>query len=423
MSKVSGWEPKRLTELANYVNGFAFRPEHWGQEGLPIIRIEQLKNPQAQADYFSGKLPLSKIIEDGDLVFSWSASLFLRIWQHGRAALNQHLFKVIEFDSIDRGFLKTFIEFHLPALTAASHGSTMQHITRKELARFAAPFPDSKDEQGKIARILSTVDRAIEHTEALIAKQERIKTGLMQDLLTRGIDEHGNLRSESKHQFKDSPVGRIPIDWNVVSLGGLLSGIDAGWSPNCEDEPPSQGEWGVLKVSAISSGVFDPIESKRLAAGLLPVPSLEVFQNDVLVSRANGVAELVGRCVLVEQTPGKLMLSDKTLRLVPRTGAITPFILTASMSSHLTRLQMGTLLSGSSGQKNITQKQLRTLLIAVAKWDEQIYAEKVMGQAICHIASDVEHLEKLRALKAGLMQDLLTGKKRVTIPLELNAKH
>ena len=59
-------------------------------------------------------------------------------------------------------------------------------------------------EQTKIAEILSTVDRAIEQTEALIAKQQRIKTGLMQDLLTRGIDEHGNLRSEQTHEFKDS---------------------------------------------------------------------------------------------------------------------------------------------------------------------------------------------------------------------------
>ena len=93
MKRIVGWKPKTLTELANYINGFAFKPDDWGKEGLPIIRIEQLKNPKAPADYFAGKLPSTKIIEDGDLIFSWSASLFLRIWQYGRAALNQHLFK------------------------------------------------------------------------------------------------------------------------------------------------------------------------------------------------------------------------------------------------------------------------------------------------------------------------------------------
>ena len=74
---------------------------------------------------------------------------------------------------------------------------------------------DQKPEQTKIAEILSTVDQAIEQTEALIAKQQRIKTGLMQDLLTRGIDENGNLRSEDTHEFKDSPLGRIPVEWEL----------------------------------------------------------------------------------------------------------------------------------------------------------------------------------------------------------------
>ena len=72
-----------------------------------------------------------------------------------------------------------------------------------------------RSEQIKITKILSTVDQAIEQTEALIAKQQRIKTGLMQDLLTRGIDEDGNLRSEDTHEFKDSPLGRIPVEWEV----------------------------------------------------------------------------------------------------------------------------------------------------------------------------------------------------------------
>jgi type I restriction enzyme S subunit len=88
MNAITGWSPKRLTELAEYINGYAFKPEDWGKEGLPIIRIEQLKNPDAPADYFNGKLPPSKIIDDGDLIFSWSASLFLRIWRHGKSAPN-----------------------------------------------------------------------------------------------------------------------------------------------------------------------------------------------------------------------------------------------------------------------------------------------------------------------------------------------
>ena len=98
----------------------------------------------------------------------------------------------------------------------------MQHITRKELDRFRAVFPCNRTEQAKIAEILSTLDQAIEQTETLIAKQQRIKTGLMQDLLTRGIDEHGNLVLRKTHEFKDSQLGRVPRCWRVQSLGLAL---------------------------------------------------------------------------------------------------------------------------------------------------------------------------------------------------------
>ena len=93
MKMVEGWENKKLIDLAYFINGYAFKPDDWSKEGLPIIRIEQLKNAASISDYYAGKLPEKNIINNDDLIFSWSASLFLKIWQHGKAALNQHLFK------------------------------------------------------------------------------------------------------------------------------------------------------------------------------------------------------------------------------------------------------------------------------------------------------------------------------------------
>jgi type I restriction enzyme S subunit len=114
MSSVSGWAPRRLTELAEYINGYAFKPEDWGKDGLPIIRIEQLKNPLASTDFFAGKIPEKLVIQNGDLLFSWSASLFLKIWQHGTAALNQHLFKVVDSARVNGCFAWFNHEAHYP---------------------------------------------------------------------------------------------------------------------------------------------------------------------------------------------------------------------------------------------------------------------------------------------------------------------
>ncbi len=80
-------------------------------------------------------------------------------------------------------------------------------------------FQTQNQNKSIIAAILTTIDQAIEKTEQLIVKYERIKTGLMHDLLTRGIDEKGNIRSEETHEFKESPLGKIPREWNFGGLG------------------------------------------------------------------------------------------------------------------------------------------------------------------------------------------------------------
>lgn len=94
-------------------------------------------------------------------------------------------------------------------------------LSRDLLYKIQVNTPPER-EQVKIAEIVAIVDGAIKHSEALIAKRKLIKTGLMQDLLTGGIDEHGRLRSEQTHKFKDSSLGRIPEEWWIASVGELF---------------------------------------------------------------------------------------------------------------------------------------------------------------------------------------------------------
>ena len=121
---MEGWKEVALIDLAQYINGFAFKPADWNTDGLPIIRIEQLKNPKSVSDFCSFSIPEYNIINNGDLIFSWSASLFLKIWEDGKAALNQHLFKVLPFESTDKLFLKYLIEAHLVEIAKTAQGST-----------------------------------------------------------------------------------------------------------------------------------------------------------------------------------------------------------------------------------------------------------------------------------------------------------
>jgi type I restriction enzyme S subunit len=400
------WERRKLTELAEYLNGYAFAPDDWGAEGLPIIRIEQLKNPNAPADFYAGKLPEKNIIEDGDLIFSWSASLFLRIWKNGRAALNQHLFKVVEKPGVNREFLKSFIEFYLPELTKASHGSTMQHITRKELEKFSAQFPIDETEQEKIADVIAALDRAIEQTEALIAKQQRIKTGLMQDLLTKGIDEHGNIRSEATHAFKDSSLGRIPVEWRVVKTGEVCESLVPG-----RDKPELDGggiPWitipDIQEESYISGSKFQlslsPQTIRAANARLMPKDTVLMSCVGEFGIAAIATTELVANQQLHGFVCGHVIVPEWLMFQIRSSGRRIDLMATQTTIKYLNKAGCESILIVLPDE----QEQRRLVgLILKATESSSVYKTQ---------------LNKYLKLKAGLMHELLTGKRRVTDLLE-----
>ena len=177
------WVEKKLIELADYYNGMAFKPSDWSDDGVKIIRIEQLNNPLGDYDHYKGSFPEINAIHDGDLIFSWSATLKVAIWKWGEGVLNQHLFKVVPFEDIDKPFLYFLLDYNMPKLGESSHGSTMKHIKRKELETYSVSIPYSLPAQRRIAAILSAADKVIEQTRQLIGKYKSIKMVMMEDLL------------------------------------------------------------------------------------------------------------------------------------------------------------------------------------------------------------------------------------------------
>jgi type I restriction enzyme S subunit len=286
-------------------------------------------------------------------------------------------------------------------------------VNQSQLSSIEILLPCSK-EQEKIAEVLSTIDRAIAQTEAIIAKQQRIKTGLMQDLLTKGIDENGNIRSESTHEFKDSAIGRIPVEWDVKNLSYTLVDINAGKSPECPDIPAIGDEWGVLKVSAVHPLGFREQENKVIINPIYINPNYEIKDGDLLITRAN-TPELVGLTCLVVDPPSRLLISDKTLRLVVNKSiAMSEFIFYITQMFFV-RLQIEINATGSSaGMKNISQQAIKNLQISLPNIKEQNRIINLLISSTNQINITNSNLIKLRHLKTGLMQDLLTGKVRVT---------
>ena len=164
---------------------------------------------------------------DGDVVILWDGSNAGEILRAREGVLASTMMAVRHNSDCNAGYLYYALKGQEDYLKSQTAGSGIPHVD-KEILSALSLFNCQKPEQSKIDEILSTVDQAIEQTETLIAKQQRIKAGLTQDLLTRGIDGNGHLRSEETHEFKDSPLGRIPVEWVTKKLEDLTTRIGDG---------------------------------------------------------------------------------------------------------------------------------------------------------------------------------------------------
>lgn len=301
-------------------------------------------------------------VDKGDLIMSICGTIGRPVIIDIPACIHDGFVQLYDIKESDTEFLYYCLQFSEEALKAQGQSGTQTNLNTSIVSELEI-FHPSRDEQTRIAAVLSSIDRAIEQSEALIAKQQRVKTGLMQDLLAKGIDEHGNIRSEATHEFKDSPLGRIPMEWDAVPLKEALKYIDAGKSPLCLTRPAGAGEWGILKVSAIRPEGFKANENKAIKNAIYINKEYEVKDGDLLISRAN-TYELVGIVCLVSNPPPQLMLCDKTLRLnVDRDRAAAEFLFHVLQTPSV-RSQIEINATGSSGSmKNISQGTIENLCV------------------------------------------------------------
>lgn len=327
--------------------------------------------------------------------------------------LSMDLSKLIEkHDQIDRRFLyyrlmgddvRSFMKDH-------ASGSTVLHLQTRAVPKLQLNIPTSKFEQSKIAEILSTVDKAIEQTEALIAKQQRIKTGLMQDLLTRGIDEHGQLRTEQTHAFKDSPLGRIPVEWGVDVLDQLTLDI-----VDCPHTTPNFLPSGVLvaRTFNLKDGQFVGARSYISEAEYeLRVSRLEPQFGDVIFTREAPVGE-----AFVVPPQMKICLGQRTMQIRCKLNRLLPEFFVEFVYSVETRIRFDQMVGGTTNP-HLNVSDVRLLLLRVPDVDEQNRIVLRIGALRNSIQHSLKQMEKLVSLKTALMQDLLTGRKRVTDLLE-----
>jgi len=274
----------------------------------------------------------------------------------------------------------------------------------KDFCRVEATLPSSEVVQRKIAKILTTVDNLIEKTEALIAKYQAVKQGLMNDLFTRGVDEHGRLRpthEEAPELYKESELGWIPKKWEVDYLTNRVS------LPQGQVDPRRSPyrDWILIAPDHIEQRTGRLLQ-RATAAAQNAISGKYIFDSgDVVYSK---IRPYLRKATLASEHG---ICSADMYPLRPDANLRPGFLLGIVLSEAFS--QFAESVSERSGFPKINRSELAEFRTAFPSTEEQ---DRICSLSVSfdeRIDREEELLSKYRLLKTGLMQDLLTSKVRV----------
>jgi len=299
------------------------------------------------------------------------------------------------------------------AAVATAAGTKMPRTSWQDLRGLRVFTPTSEPAHRRIAAVLDTVDEAIAKTEAVIAKLRQVRAGLLHDLLTRGLDENGELRDPvaRPEEFWDSPVGRIPRGWEVKALRECLTENPQ----NGIYKPASQIGRGTLLVGQTSFAEDRTVDfelARRAVVSQTEIQHFGLQPGDLLVSRVFATVEGVGRPAMVPTMPEPAVYESNMMRLRVRREVITPQLVFHWLQSAAVRSRI-LAAANSSNQTSINQQGVNSLPIGVPEPGEQERTLPLLTAYEAREKSEEANLQKLQLLKSGLLSDLLTGRVRV----------
>lgn len=330
-----------------------------------------------------------KIAEKGDILISVRAPVGPTNICSQRACIGRGLSAIRSGESVDGKYLLYFLRKHEPEIANQGNGSTFSAITQEDIKRIRIPLP-SLEEQGHIVKMLDQAD----------ALRQKRKQAI------KLLDDY--LKSVFLEMFGD-PV-KNPKEWERIPLSEILLRIESGHSPVCLDRRTVSGEWGVLKLGAVTKCIYIPSENKALPDTEKPNPDIEVKDGDILFSRKN-TYDLVAACTYVWKTPPKLMMSDLIFRLVPRDkNTINSIFLQALLSFSSKRKMIQTLAGGAAGSMpNISKAKLLGLKIEVPPLPLQSQFGEIVKKVEALKQKMLSQSEELETEFQALMQKAFKG--------------
>ena len=351
----------------------------------------------------------TNVIEEGQLLLVTRTGVGKLAIAPCDIAISQDITGVyVDEEQADTAFLFHRMRQGVEDLKKLNQGTSINGIIRSDLVSYPVRLPPLS-QQRRIAKILSTLDEAIEQTEALIAKMQQVKAGLMHDLFTRGVTPDGRLRptrEQAPELYKESPLGWIPKEWELNKLSEVADINRGKFTIRPRNDPRFYGgDYPFIQTGDVSlaKGRVLTTYSQTLNAAGLSVSRL-FDAGTIMVTIAANIADT---CIL-----GLPMCApDSLVGVLPNKGQVSRF-LELCIRRRKSWLEAR---APQTAQKNINLEDLRPLLILTPCQHEQETIAAIYESFDSSLDASEQEVEKLRQQKYGLMHDLLSG--RVLVPV------
>lgn len=429
------WEVFNFGSLINYIKGCPFKSADYQHTGVRIIRVSDTSfteikdnNPIYISDSKAKTYKPWKLQKD-DLIISTVGSkppmydslvgkVIKVTSKHDGSLLNQNALRVRAksdtngIQSLLLGHFRT--ERYIDFIERIYRGNANQaSITLQSLFEFKIPLPESKKEQTAIATALSDIDDLIGSLEKLTAKKEAIKTGTMQQLLTgkTRLPEFATREDGNAKGFKQSELGLIPEDWDLVSVDACSSKVGSGKTPTggssvyvTSGRPFIRSQnvgWGELKLSDVAY-ITNEVHQTFLGS--------EIESSDVLL---NITGASIGRCTKADARIAGGNVNQHVCIVRTNQNKLNPKILVELINSDIGQKQIDSYQAGGN-REGLNFKQVRQLKFAISDdINEQTAIATILSDMDNEIQALQKRLDKTRDIKQGMMQQLLTGKVRL----------
>lgn len=435
------WVWTRLGFIGDYINGKAFKSNEWSENGLPIIRIQNLTNSNKNSpNYYQGDIDEKYIINPQDFLISWSGTLGAYLWNGPQGVLNQHIFKVRT--RINKLYHYYLTKNLIAEMYSKTHGSGMVHVTKKVFDSIIVPLPPL-NEQKRIADKIESLFAKIDEAKRLIdeAKESfELRRAAILDKAFRGeLTKKWRNNNPTKESFygaenKSTNIKKfknhldekwkkklylLPEGWSWIQLNELIENSAYGTSLKTDDK--SNGIPVIRMGNLTKDGEFILHDLKYLPENFSDKEKLNLEEDDILFNRTNSY-ELVGKSgVVSKDLAGKFTFASYLIRIRLHEKEVFASYVCRFINSYFGREMLLSMVTQQVGQANINSQKLASIFIPVPP-KEELYEINSLLNKFLNFENNIEEIMRIdtniSTLKQSILQKAFRGELGTNDPTE-----